>query len=85
MITKIQEAGGKIRVVFSPDTAVQPPHIFELQKNRKKRIRFLQDGFELDLKEADRHAAGFAERLFEAVEKVLLELCESAAQKEVHK
>lgn len=50
-ILKIQQAGGKITLLFSPGTKVQPSHLFELRDRRKGRIRFLPDGLELDLKD----------------------------------
>jgi len=52
-ITKIQEARGKVRVVFSPDTPVQPADIFGLHNKKKRPVNFLPDGFELDLKGAE--------------------------------
>ena len=51
-ITKIQESRGKVRVVFSPETPVHPENIFDLHKRRKGGIKFLPEGFELDLKPA---------------------------------
>ena len=52
-ITKIQESRGKVRVVFSPDTRVQPAHIFDLHKKKKRVVKFLPDGFELEIKGAE--------------------------------
>jgi transcription-repair coupling factor (superfamily II helicase) len=49
MIMKVQDAHGRIRVSFSPDTAVQPRQIFSLHDHRKGGIRYLPDGFEMDL------------------------------------
>ncbi|MEW6418610.1 MAG: transcription-repair coupling factor [Nitrospirota bacterium] len=50
LVMKIQDIDGMVRITFSPDTKVEPHDIFELQKKRDGRIRFLPDGFELDLK-----------------------------------
>ncbi|MFZ5907427.1 MAG: transcription-repair coupling factor [Nitrospirota bacterium] len=50
LITKILETDGKIRVLFSPETAVEPADIFALRKNREGTLRFLPDGFEVNLK-----------------------------------
>ncbi|MDH5769626.1 MAG: helicase-related protein, partial [Nitrospirota bacterium] len=49
-ITHIKDINGKIRVLFSSDTKVEPRDIFELHKKRDGKIRFLPEGFELDLK-----------------------------------
>ncbi len=73
-ITRIQELRGKVRVVFSSDTPLQPAHIFDLQKKRKKTIKFFSDGFELDL-----NGAGW-ERVYEEVGSGLEELAEAAAE-----
>jgi transcription-repair coupling factor (superfamily II helicase) len=50
LVTKIQDIDGMVRITFSPDTKLGPHDIFELQKKRDGNIRFLPDGFELDLK-----------------------------------
>jgi transcription-repair coupling factor (superfamily II helicase) len=50
LVMKIRDIDGMVRITFSPDTKVEPHEIFELQKKRDRRIRFLPDGFELDLK-----------------------------------
>ncbi|MDA8432110.1 MAG: transcription-repair coupling factor, partial [Nitrospiraceae bacterium] len=73
-ITRIQELRGKVRVGFSSDTPLQPAHIFDLQKKRKKTIKFFSDGFELDL-----NGAGW-ERVYEEVGSGLEELAEAAAE-----
>lgn len=49
MIAKVQDAHGKVRVYFSPDTPVQPQHIFSLHDKRKGMVRYTPEGFELDL------------------------------------
>jgi transcription-repair coupling factor (superfamily II helicase) len=48
-VTKVEETRAKVRVVFSPDTPVKPDAIFGLHESRKGKIRFLPDGFEIDL------------------------------------
>ncbi|MDH4232033.1 MAG: transcription-repair coupling factor, partial [Nitrospirota bacterium] len=50
---KVQDANGKIRISFSPDTPVQPQQIFDLYEQRKGMVKYLSDGFELDLQGAD--------------------------------
>jgi transcription-repair coupling factor (superfamily II helicase) len=71
-VSSIRELREKVRVVFSPDTSVQPADIFELQKKRKKTIKFLPDGFELELKGAA------WEKVYEEVTGALEELAERA-------
>ncbi len=61
LITNIQDTQGNIRVIFSPDTKVEPRDIFELRKKKNGRIKFLPDGFEVDL-------SGFSwEKIFEEI------------------
>jgi len=67
-IMKVQEAAGKVQILFSPDTVVEPSQIFALHEGRKKTIRFLPEGFELDMRKAGR------EKFFEEVSGVLKEL-----------
>jgi transcription-repair coupling factor (superfamily II helicase) len=50
LITKIQDTQGRIRIHFSPDTRIEPKDIFELRKKRDGKIKFLPEGFELDLR-----------------------------------
>jgi transcription-repair coupling factor (superfamily II helicase) len=50
LITKIHDMQGTIRILFSPDTKVEPKDIFELRKKRDGKIKFLPEGFEIDLK-----------------------------------
>jgi len=50
LITKIQDIHGRIRVMFSPHTKVEPRDIFELHKKENGKITFLPDGFEVDLR-----------------------------------
>jgi transcription-repair coupling factor (superfamily II helicase) len=49
-IIKIQDVHGTVRILFSPDTKVEPQDIFELHKKTSREIRFLPEGFELDVK-----------------------------------
>ncbi len=49
-VEKIHESGDKVRVLFFSDTSVQPSHIMDLRQGRKKRIKFLPEGFEVDCK-----------------------------------
>ncbi|OGW36273.1 MAG: transcription-repair coupling factor [Nitrospirae bacterium RBG_13_39_12] len=48
-VTKIQDIFGSIRVTFSHDTKVLPQDIFDLQKKRDGKIKFLPDGFEINM------------------------------------
>jgi transcription-repair coupling factor (superfamily II helicase) len=48
-IMKIVETNGKVRVIFSEDTCVRPSRIFALHDRRQGMIRFLPDGFEVEL------------------------------------
>jgi len=71
MIMKVQDAHGSVRVSFSPDTRVQPRQIFGLHDKRKGMLRYLPDGFEMDLQ-------GFAgKKAFDEVYGALRELHES--------
>ena len=72
-VTKIQEAKGRIRILFSPETAVQPSHIFALQARRKGAVRLLPEGIDLDLMGVER------EGFLEEVRSVMEELRESVA------
>jgi len=49
-VTKIRDIQGRIDVLFSPDTKVEPKDILALGKNTGRKMRFLPEGFELDLK-----------------------------------
>jgi transcription-repair coupling factor (superfamily II helicase) len=49
-VAKVEETVTKVKVVFSPDTGVEPAGIFGLHESRKGRMRFLPDGFEIDLR-----------------------------------
>jgi transcription-repair coupling factor (superfamily II helicase) len=49
-VTKIQEMNGLISIIFSPDTKVQPKDIFTLRERSDGKIKYLPDGFALDLK-----------------------------------
>lgn len=48
-IKKIQDMQGYVSILFSQDTKVEPHDIFGLQKEREK-MRFLPEGFEIDLR-----------------------------------
>jgi transcription-repair coupling factor (superfamily II helicase) len=72
MIAKVQGAKEKVRISFSPDTLVQPQHIFSLHDKRSGAVKYLPDGFELDL----RKRAG--EQAFDVVYGSLVELKEIA-------
>ena len=50
LVTRIQDIDGMVRIIFSPNTKVAPHDIFELKKKKDGKIRFLPDGFEIDLK-----------------------------------
>jgi transcription-repair coupling factor (superfamily II helicase) len=50
LITKIQDTQGRIQILFSSDTKVEPRDIFELRKKANGKIKFLPEGFELDLR-----------------------------------
>jgi transcription-repair coupling factor (superfamily II helicase) len=50
LITKIQDFHGTVRVLFSPDTKIEPTDIFSLRGKITEKMRFLPEGFELDLK-----------------------------------
>lgn len=49
LVSKIQESNGRVSVLFSPDTKVEPKEIFELRGKSGVDMRFLPDGFDLDL------------------------------------
>jgi transcription-repair coupling factor (superfamily II helicase) len=49
LITKILEVNEKIRILFSPETTVEPGDIFGLNEHRRQAIRFLPEGFELNM------------------------------------
>jgi len=50
LITKIQDIQGRILITFSSETKVEPQDIFELRKKIDGKIKFLPEGFELDLR-----------------------------------
>jgi transcription-repair coupling factor (superfamily II helicase) len=50
LITKIQDIQGRILITFSPETKVEPQDIFELRKKTDRKIKFLPEGFEFDLR-----------------------------------
>jgi len=49
-ITHIQDRGGRIRILFSPETNVEPRDIFRLQGKTACKIIFLPDGLEIDIR-----------------------------------
>jgi len=49
-ITNIRDIDGKIRILFSPKTHVDPQDIFRLREKTTGKITFLPDGFEIDLR-----------------------------------
>jgi hypothetical protein len=48
-IMKIQDANGKVRLLFSPDTHIEPKDMFALREKIGSAMRFLPDGIELNL------------------------------------
>jgi len=50
LITRIRNANGIITVSFSKDTKVAPEDIFRLKETMDGKVRFLPDGFEINLK-----------------------------------
>jgi transcription-repair coupling factor (superfamily II helicase) len=49
LITRIQDRNGWVRIEFSPDTKVEPHDLLSLGKKKYRVIRFLPDGFEMNL------------------------------------
>jgi transcription-repair coupling factor (superfamily II helicase) len=49
LLAKVQDAHGEVRFSFSPDTAVQPQQIFSLYDKRKDMIKYMPEGFALDI------------------------------------
>ncbi|MDA8079157.1 MAG: transcription-repair coupling factor [Nitrospiraceae bacterium] len=66
--TKLKETKGRVQVLFSTDTPVQPSQILALGRNKRRMIRFLQDGFELMIRDPDR------KEVFASLRDVLQEL-----------
>jgi len=50
LVTKIQDMNGRVSITFSPDTRVEPKDILEIGKSGDGRVRFLPEGFDLDLR-----------------------------------
>jgi transcription-repair coupling factor (superfamily II helicase) len=72
LITRIQDTQGRIRIHFSPDTKIEPKDIFELRKKRDGKIKFLPEGFELDLRGLPwEQVYGEVSSLFTSLEKSL--------------
>jgi transcription-repair coupling factor (superfamily II helicase) len=49
-VSRIQDLKGAIRFIFSDDTKVEPNHIIELQRSGSEKIKYLPEGFEIDIK-----------------------------------
>ena len=71
LIREVQDAHGRCTFLFSPDTPVMPDSIFSAQSARKEKMRFLPDGFQLDL-----HGKEFHE-VYKEIRTILRELKES--------
>ncbi len=50
LITKIQNISGMIGVIFATNTKVTPQMLFSLYDKKKRHIKYLPDGLEMDLK-----------------------------------
>jgi transcription-repair coupling factor (superfamily II helicase) len=50
LVSRIQDTQGRVQVLFSPNTKIEPRDIFELRQKTDGKIRFLPEGFELDLR-----------------------------------
>jgi transcription-repair coupling factor (superfamily II helicase) len=53
MVLKVRSHQERVTVTFSPDTPVQPRQIFDIHQTGKDRVKFLPDGFEMDMKGRD--------------------------------
>lgn len=73
MITVLRETEGKIVINFSPDTRVEPRDIFELGKKADRKIRYLPEGFEIDMRGL--HWEG----MYRNIEGIMTELLESSS------
>lgn len=51
-ILRIEDTGNRVRIAFSPDTPVQPGMLLDLQREKGRRMRFLPEGFEIELGES---------------------------------
>lgn len=67
-IEKIQDIHGRVKVVFSHDTKIEPRALFALHKETNGKIRFFPEGFELDLREFSR------EKLYKEVYRLIKKL-----------
>jgi len=73
LISKIRDVRGRVQVLFSRDTKVQPADIFELGRRGGGKIRFLSEGFELS-------PAGLQwEEVYDTLSEMLQELGKSAS------
>ncbi len=69
MTLKIHSVQERVRVVFSPETPVQPEMIFHLHEAWKGRMKFLPDGFDLDMKKQD--AGTMLDEIYRALDSLL--------------
>jgi len=73
LIAKIQDSNGRVIVTFSPDTKIEPKDIFGLREKSAVNMKFLPDGFDLDLK-------GFSrEEGYKRLSEIMAELKKGAA------
>jgi transcription-repair coupling factor (superfamily II helicase) len=72
LVTKIQDSNGRVNVIFSPDTKVEPKDIFALRGKSGVDMRFQPDGFDLDLKGLSR------KEVYRNVAEIMNELKKSA-------
>ncbi len=64
-VLKIQSIKNRVKVIFSADTPVLPQQIMDLHQTGKGRIKFLPDGFELEMK--DQTGRGTLEEVQKAI------------------
>jgi transcription-repair coupling factor (superfamily II helicase) len=53
LVLKVRSHQDRVTVTFSPDTPVQPRQIFDIHQTGKDRVKFLPDGFEMNMKGCD--------------------------------
>ncbi len=53
LINKVEEVDGKIRISFIPDTKIEPLEILEVSKKLDLKIRFINSGFEFDIRRSE--------------------------------
>jgi len=72
LIIKIQDSNGRLSVIFSSDTKIEPGDIFALRQEGDRKIRFLPDGFEIDMR-------GFSrEEVYKNISEIMNELKKKA-------